>query len=250
MKKYIALFVLLAAPAIAAVDCQQLPDCEAYGYTCSADDCSGLKTLSCPFDESKKICWPEAKECEVGSLLFDDLKCYDAACGREPIAIVVNTDERVALQLATPVSKVWSPLIVDVNGADDNCTNVEDAKTTCRTDGKLNTKEIMEFAKANPDHSFPAVEYCYTLTFGNQPEGSWYLPSLKELFYVVDNYPMIANMFTLRGLDMKSGSWMWTSVETNGEYSHWGIYSTGYTRNNNSSSKRSNSWWVHCMIRY
>ena len=185
MKKYIALFVLLAAPAIAAVDCQQLPDCEAYGYTCSADDCSGLKTLSCPFDESKKICWPEAKECEVGSLLFDDFKCYDVACGRTPIAVVFDTENRLARQLHFGKDHVSHKNVTNhIYGVDipelENCATAAEAETTCGTDGKTNTKIIIDYITAN-NLSFIPAEHCYYSTFGGLPEGSWWLPSVKEL---------------------------------------------------------------------
>ena len=222
MKKLIALFLLICLPANAAPDCQQLPDCEAYGYTCSADDCSGLKTLSCPFDESKKICWPEAKECEVGSLLFDDFKCYDVACGRTPIAVVFDTENRLARQLhfgkdhqKTVTGDNKSILGIDIPELE-NCATADEAKTTCGTDGKANTKIIIDYITANGLSYIPA-EYCYYSTFGGLPEGSWWLPSAKEIAFLHENMDPVIATLGRYGISLTIYE-NWTSTERNLEY--------------------------------
>ena len=179
MKKLVAVLALITFNVHAAPDCRELPSCESLGFICSSEECGDLKALSCPFDLSKKVCFPKEKECEVGDILYNNLKCYNFGCGKSPIAVVSDTENRIALSIDTRPKLIFGNYGVDIPDLE-NCTSGL-AKTTCDTNGKQNTKIILEYGAAN-NLEYPAAEYCNNLTFGNLPAGSWWLPSGKELW--------------------------------------------------------------------
>ena len=211
MKKLVAVLAIISFNAHAAPDCRELPSCESLGYICSAEECGDLKALSCPFDTSKKICFPKNKDCEVGDTLYNDFMCHDAPCGKIPIAIVFDTENRMAVQLGTDGHPIWGGYGTDIPDLE-NCT-VDAALVDCGTDGKQNTRIIVEYGKAN-DISYPAAEFCYNMTLGNLPQGSWWLPSAKELHNIWQNFDAVIAGFGRHG-KMLTGNLRWSSTEQN-----------------------------------
>lgn len=211
MKKLIALLLLTTANAFAALDCQELPSCESLGYICSAEECGEAKSLSCPFDQSKKICWPETKECEVGDILYNDFKCRNVHCGHTPIAIVADTNLRIAVAIDKGNGSKWGS--IDTIDELQDCEDKTLVQESCATDGKANTLAIIEHKKNNPDMSYPPVEYCYNLTLGNLPIGSWWLPSVKELTHISSNIQTISIAMDKQGINFTC-CW-WSSNEKN-----------------------------------
>ena len=209
MKKLIAVLAIISFNAHAAPDCRELPSCESLGFICTAEECGDLKALSCPFDLSKKACFPKEKDCEVGDILYNDLKCYDSGCGKTPIAVVYDTENRMAVQLKNPAFIAWGGFGIDISteyGCPidlENCKDVTSAKTTCATDGKANTYAITMCGKAL-DIDFSAA-YCYNSTFGGLPEGSWWMPSIKELDTLIKNKDTIAPKLIKYGVNLVTG---------------------------------------------
>ena len=197
MKKLILSCSLLAltAPAYAALDCAPLPDCEDFGYTYTADDCDGQSTLKCPFDQTKLYCTePGGKQataapCRIGSILYNDLKCYDEAPeGKTAIAVVFDVSKRLAISLYVFSNISWGGHGTDLPELD-NCIRPNDTDNTCGTDGKSNTQKIV--AQLGSDKSNYAAGYCYNLTIGGMPKGSWFLPSVSELITLSNYYPAV-----------------------------------------------------------
>ena len=223
MKKLVAVLAIISFNAHAAPDCREIPSCESLGYICSAEECGDLKALSCPFDTSKKICFPKNKDCEVGDTLYNDFMCHDAPCGKIPIAIVFDTESRLALQLHNGGGGLWGGYGYDIEGLE-NC-GVGDAPVSCGIDGKYNTKTIVEFGKAN-DLSFPAAEGCYNSTFGGLPQGSWWLPSARELRLLSQHHDTIVAAASKYNVNLGSKR-VWTSTECSQEHAHSEWINTG-----------------------
>lgn len=249
MKKIITLLLLTSTGAYAMSDCANPPTCEDVGYICSEKQCEGLNMLNCPFDSSKKICYPSEVKCEVGSILYNDFKCYNADCGKTPIGVVYDTDNRLAIQILPSKGHVWNEDKVEVTGLE-KCTVSAEAKTTCGTNGKQNTKKIVEFASAN-NMSFPAAEYCYNSTLGNLPIGSFWLPSVKEAALMAPAYTTITDVFAKRGMTLISGNrYVWSSTEKDADYIHFVRIPDGATWLNGHYSAKTLNQSVVCIIGY
>lgn len=80
-----------------AQTCAVPPTCESLGYDKSADECSGLAQLKCPFDQSKYFCTAyrnagEGEPIAVGDIAYSD-GTYSAVPipGKTPVGVVFNT---------------------------------------------------------------------------------------------------------------------------------------------------------------
>ena len=243
MKKLIALLLMTTANAYAAPNCRELPTCESLGYVCSAEDCGELKTLSCPFDTSKKVCWPKEKECEVGDVLYNDLKCYNFGCGKTPIAVVFDTEKRLAVQLSKYPSTLWGGYGYNIEDLEDCTTNT--VQTVCAIDGKSNTLKIINHGKNN-NISYPAAENCYYSTYGGVQEGTWFLPSIREILSIKTNKDAIAASFAKEGLQFAAGIF-WGSNETGVEYAIWTYKDSSGV---GALSKEGNKYSAACVTQY
>lgn len=182
MKKYLLLAsVVLAGTVVggayAAIDCSTPPSCGEMGYSYSEDQCSGQKILRCPFDETQVFCsepsgssLSEEIPCEIGSVLYDDKKCYTSApSGKNPIGVVFNTDKRLAISVtASKTSVQWGGYGTDISDLP-NCTSASVGTCSAATDGEDNTNKIV--AAIGSDS---AAGWCKS-TGG-------FLPSASELF--------------------------------------------------------------------
>lgn len=87
--------ILGSSAQSAAQTCAVAPTCESLGYTMTATDCTGKKTLKCPFDTSKLYCVTEAGLANVnlGDVMFSDHttgRADLAAPGKVAIGLVIG----------------------------------------------------------------------------------------------------------------------------------------------------------------
>ena len=116
--------------------------------------------------------------CEVGDILYSDLKCYDETpSGLTAIGVVFDTENRLAVSTVLVLSPQWG-------GWADNIPNLKACEfeslaiTTCAADGKANTKAIVDYYGDSSDY---AAGYCHNYTTKGTNKGDWFLPSMKEL---------------------------------------------------------------------
>lgn len=101
--------VFFAAGDSLAQSCAVAPTCESLGYTMAAADCSGKKTLKCPFDKNKLYCVTEAGLANVnlGDIFFSDHTTSTPSIfvNKTPIGIVVGktADSVIIAHLAQKV---------------------------------------------------------------------------------------------------------------------------------------------------
>ena len=231
MKKYLLLgtSLIVASSAYAEFDCTKIPTCADLGYLQTATDCAGKNMLKCPFETDKVFCGGESsggstgQGCDtVGDILYSDLNCYDESSlpsvRATPIAVVFDTENRLAIGLNNaPSAMGWASVQEDISGL----TNYSSSTTALEetTTGKENTATIVALGGDYASSSY-APGYCYNLTEGNQPEGSWFLPSLKELKAIYDNQTTINTALTNSGGTALTTSFYWPSTEY-GSNSAW-----------------------------
>ena len=207
----------LATGAQAA--CPVFPTCEEMGYTMTETDCSGRATLKCPSDHAKVFCVAEnssdgSVECQIGSILYSDLKCYDEAPkGKTAVGVVFDTTKRLAIALVQQGSIGWGGYETDISTLT-NCTNTN--YTSCGTDGKSNTQKIVAALVASSSY---AAGLCYTLTHGGLAKGRWFLPSASELKTLYNNKTKVnAGLASLGSPSLPTTGYYWSSTESSSYY--------------------------------
>ncbi len=262
MKKYLLLgtSLIVASSAYAEFDCTKIPTCADLGYLQTATDCAGKNMLKCPFETDKVFCESESssdgieankpQNCAVGDILYSDLNCYDESSlpsGKvTPIAVVFDTESRLAIGLNdAPSMMAWSSVQEDIAGLT-NYTSESTALTETTT-GKQNTATIMTLGGDYASSDY-APGYCYNLTEGEQPIGSWFLPSLKELKAIYDNQTTIDTALTNSGgtaLDITYRYWSSTAY---GSYAAWNLAMiSGTMLDNNKTNYRT---YVRCGLAF
>ena len=214
MKKYLLLgtSLIVASSAYAEFDCTKIPTCADLGFTMSTTDCQGKQILRCPREpnnDNAVFCGG----CKVGAVLCDDLQCYDAdniPSDKTPIAVVFDSANRLAIGLNdAPTIIAWVSVLEDTPLP--NYATSEEALTAKET-GKQNTATIVALGGDYASSDY-APGYCYNLTEGGQPVGSWFLPSLKELKAIYDNKATIYTALTSAGGTALRTSFCWSSTE-------------------------------------
>ena len=240
MRKYLLLtgaaLIGLSGSAYAAINCAVRPTCDELGYAYSSAKCDGQSTLKCPFDQTKVFCGEpdNSVECQIGSVLYDDLKCYDEAPdGKAAIAVVFDTSKRLAISLSTGLNNVqWGSYGTDISTLT-NCTM--DNYTSCDTDGKSNTQKIIA---VQGESTSLAAGSCYTSTYGGLPKGSWFLPSASELKTLYSNKTQVNAGITAAGAasTIPTIGYYWSSTEHSsdsafalGLYGNVGYYGKTYS---------------------
>ena len=257
MKKYLLLFasLIVASSAYAEFDCTKIPTCADLGFTMSTTDCAGKNMLKCPFDTDKVFCGGESsggstgQGCDtVGDILYSDLNCYEPldkiASGVEPIAVVFDTENRLAIGLnGAPTTMKWASVQEDIVGLTNYASG--GLVLTETTTGKENTATIVALGGDYASNDY-APGYCYNLTEGGQPEGSWFLPSLKELKAIYDNKATIDTALTSAGGTALSTSFCWSSTELGSDIA-WLLAMDLGTRYNN---YKTTNLYVRCGLAY
>ena len=218
MRKYLlmagAALLGLSGSAYAAINCAVPPTCDELGYAYSADWCKGQAILKCPFDQTKVFCGEpdNSVECQIGSVLYDDLKCYDEAPdGKTAVGVVFDTSKRLAIIYGAGANNIaWGGDGTDISTLI-NCTDSN--YTFCGTDGKSNTQKIVAALGESSDY---AAGLCYTLTHGGLPKGRWFLPSMSELKTLYNNRTQVnAGLASLGSPSLPTSGWYWSSTEHN-----------------------------------
>ena len=253
MRKYL---LLIGAGCIgwlttgAQAACPVFPTCEEMGYTMTETDCSGRATLKCPSDWNKVFCGAEKSsdgpvECQIGSVLYNDLKCYDEAPnGKTAIAVVFDTNKKLAITLDQRNKIQWGGYGTDISTLT-NCRGPD--YTTCGTDGKDNTQKIVA---ALGEYSDYAAGFCYTSTYGGLAEGSWFLPSMGELKTLYSNKTQVnAGLQKAGGTTILTSGYYWSSTEY-GSNGAWALGLGSGSLNNNTKNNYYSSNDVRCAVKY
>ena len=281
-----AALIGLGGSAYAAIDCAVPPTCEELGYVLTEDDCDGRATLTCPFDTSKVFCDVSCEElgyvhtgifteclyngtkvfcpfgsdyfkceggvdtaaqCKIGSILYNDLKCYDKTPeGKTAVAVVFDTSKRLAVSLNRGLKAVqWGSYGTDISALT-NCTPSN--YTTCGTDGKSNTQKIIA---VQGESTSLAAGSCYTSTYGGLAKGSWFLPSMSELKTLYANKTAVNAGITEAGAasTIPTSGYYWSSNEYSSNvalnvYLGNGIVSSNYKDNSFSTHS------ARCAVAY
>ena len=225
MRKYLLLagaaLIGLGGSAYAAIDCAVPPTCDELGYAYSSAECDGQSVLKCPFDQTKVFC-SEPKDpnapitCTVGSILYNDLKCYSKKpSGKTAIGVVFDHNKKLAISLDGGKNSIqWGGSGTDISTLT-NCTSSN--FSTCGTDGKDNTQKIVSALGTGSDY---AAGYCYNKTDGGVAKGTWFLPSMSELKTLYNNKTQVNAGITAAGGTKfpTSRAWYWSSTEYNSTY--------------------------------
>ena len=178
--------------------------------------------------------------CEIGSILYSDKKCYYGGdpYGVVPIGVVFDPTKRLVVQLNAQGVQVWSR-DVDTNTSLTDCDS-SNIGTTCDTDGKTNTATII--AELGTD---TAAGYCQQQSEELGVAGiSWFLPSIKQLSDVFDNLSVINYNLALIGAGtIDKGDDYWSSNESSVAYAY-------YHNVFGQRGRKSNGYLVLCISNY
>ena len=184
----------VAGTAWAALDCGVRPTCAELGYTDTADKCDDSGMLKCPFDETAVFCREKlaGTGCEMGSVLYSDLKCYDpdaAPSGLTAIGVVFDIYKKLAVALDE--SKL--PWYDGDDSYEHTSAHLErcpiDGIETCGVDGKRNTMMMVDLWGYSNNY---AAGYCYNYTTEGTQKGDWFLPSAKQMVKI-DKSSVVVN---------------------------------------------------------
>ena len=225
-----------------AQTCSTPPSCAALGYTKAKDDCKGIQSLQCPFDTSKYYCFSVAElppeynaqgEIAVGAILYSDGTIYKSLKpGKEPIAIVFDVENRLAVALLDRISyaqltstytvipglidedvdsltcKIKCPSgAIKTNSAGKYCSSSVSApmfssativNVPWSSNGRDNTKIISDYCKAKAINC-PGIDSINNYKTAGTSAGQWFLPSMKEAMIISANAKQFSDIaYSLR----------------------------------------------------
>ena len=253
MRKYLlmagAALIGLGGSAYAAIDCAVPPTCDELGYVMNPDECATDDVLKCPFDDGKVFCFRkappgEAGVCKVGSVLYNDLKCYDTPpADKIAIAVVFDVLNRLAISIVHYPNAAWGPTNKDIAYLV-NCDSSN--YNSCSTNGKSNTQKIVEELRTYST----AAGMCYQSRMGGLAEGSWFLPSASELKTLYVNKATVNTALgTLRGTTIPSSGYYWSSTEAY-SLSALNLYLKNGNVNSNYKDIFAGNYFVRCAVAY
>ena len=252
MKKYLLLCTALtiSSSAYAAIDCSVRPSCADLGYTQTETDCAGKFILKCPFDSEAAFCGGEkpAVTCAVGSVVFDDGKCYEnneATSDKTPVGVVFFSGRLTQNGIAAAFT---TKLVVSLNDASGPTRWASDQTTTItgltnyadsasalavNVGGKSETSAIVAMGGTFASSSY-YPGYCYNLTEGGKEAGTWFLPNLSALNALSENRDAVnAGLAAAGGTALSSGIYWSSTQESNVDVWTLNYYDgsfNGYTR--------------------
>ena len=227
MKKILFLSMLCAASsAFAAIDCATPPSCGDLGFTDASTSCSNY--VKCPFDQTKVRCLPEIAK--AGDILYSDgTTSYSKLSSKTAVGIVVDPGRRYAISLDT-VKKAFGN---DTKPTYMNLMPVNNLYDTIdvNTDGRSNTQALAPYSSST---EFAAAYYCKTYSKTGFPAGKWWLPSPREVTWIVPYYNAVTNGLKRVGgtTPIAPNSYLWTS--SIGETATKGCFASP------------SSYWVRC----
>ena len=241
MKKYLLLCsaLTMASSAQAAdLNCTALPDCADLGYTQTEADCEGFFALKCPFDTSKLFCGGD--KCKVGSILYDDFKCYEEIQNSKgKLGIVFDTEKRMAIGTSEYTGHPWGQ-----NSTDYTISN----SYSSATNGFENTKSLYDDAVASAGTANYPYLTCYRMTTGDVSAGTWFLPSVSEWQTIANNLTAINAGFAeiTSPLQISTSRTMWSSNEA----SSTAAVGVGMSGGASTTGKTTTSFYYRCAIQY
>lgn len=248
-----------------AQTCSTPPSCAALGYTKAKDDCKGIQSLQCPFDTSKYYCFSVAElppeynaqgEIAVGAILYSDGTIYKSLKpGKEPIAIVFDVENRLAVAL---LDQLVTRQLVNISSiAIPGLKNEGVDSITCRikcpsdkiqtnpmgkycsasihvpmfssaaivnvpwsSNGRDNTKIISDYCKAKAI-TCPGIDFINNYKTAGTSAGQWFIPSMKEAMIISANAKQISDIAYSLGkqkLPTSSITAITSSSDGNGQY--------------------------------
>ena len=256
MKKYLlfagAAVLGLCSAASAAINCQTLPSCEELGYAYDASWCVGQKTLKCPFDQNAIYCTNPYKEieCQIGSVLYEDKKCYTSAPrGKSPIGVVFDTSKRLALSLKSPDTLEnrrqgtnWGGDGIDIPDLENYTL---EAINSSDTDGQTNTDKIIA-ALGMGNGTNVAAGWCKNI--------GGFLPSISELKTLYSNKAKVKEGLSslpdadhLIGEGVYESIYFWSSNEKDDE---WAWAMNLYSAKSVAQSAKKTLSYTRCAVAY
>ena len=248
MKNYLLLagaaLIGWGEPAFAAIDCAVPPTCDELGYAYSSAECYEQTILKCPFDDTKVYCSEpidpyDPVTCKVGSVLYNDLKCYVLApSGKTAVGIVFDTTKRLAVALDETSSVAWGSSS-DFMSTDlihlSNCNLQSGQYQECQSSGRSNTDAIAasmqngdlitgdleDYAANICMRKRDGVEWKPSGTFedgmSTSLAGPWFMPSISELYTLYSVKDQINDSLSAVGGTPITSS-TWSSDEFNNKY--------------------------------
>ena len=254
MKKYLLLTsVVLTGAAIggayAAIDCSIPPSCSELGYNKTASECGNLPKLKCPFGENYFCALgngsstepeeipEEVKEvnCESGSILYDDFKCYTGfPTDKVPLGVVFDDENKLAVTFDEGSYTFWSECKTNdyynwcrYTATDSPLTNCSSAEG-CNSLGVCNS--YLSAIRGEQQNYGHVLDVCKTA--GHDPETyTVFLPSAKELLQILaikDQFNEAlkqvrkhysSRYFTDTSDEIRNKGFYWSSDEANRDYS-------------------------------
>ena len=189
------LFLMSVSEAALAQDCTSPTRCDELGYTFSAEDCEGIRSLICPFDSSKYFCveaGDPAANAAPGMILYSDgTISNEVISDKTAVGVVAYVDgsTRFAVALEESSSRLgWStPGYENLSCLTDYSSDID---VLTDFNGAQNTLCIVNYSSSN---NYPAAEYCngYKPVSSGVGSSGWYLPAAGELHLMKLSYGII-----------------------------------------------------------
>ena len=202
-----------------AQTCVTPPSCEELGYTFSAEDCEGVRSLICPFDSSKYFCveaGDSAAGASPGSILYSDGTVSDSVI---PSKTAVGIVAYVAGSTRFAVALEETMAYFSTGREDVSCLTNYSNTSSAQTDfnGATNTSCMINYSGG---YSYPAAEYCISykpVTSGKGSSG-WHLPAAGELYVTSFSYGAINLGLQKLSKTQLSSNYYWSSSEASSYY--------------------------------
>ena len=167
---------------VLAQTCSTPPDCNALGYTKTAEECSGEDMVLCPSNQKQAFCAKNgsnvSSEVLPGMIVYaDGTVSNEIFDGKTPAGVVAFAKRGLRFMAALEETrKAWGP------SGDVPCLpNLDTSDGYRDLFGLINTRCIMEQAE-----DYPAAQYCHDyqpVAEGNYSNG-WFLPATGEWKYL------------------------------------------------------------------
>lgn len=162
-----------------STNCTPIPSCADLGYAKTVAECNN-EGVRCPWDSNKMYCPYTPVPCTIGSILYEDKKCYEIS-PKMPIAVVFNPDTHFALALETKLANIVE--------AKNTTIEIPVLSGITSNDGRKNTQIIMNYIESSSGNiRYPAVEFAATYSTPGTNAGDWFLPSFDEMTSIIELY--------------------------------------------------------------
>lgn len=165
----------------AAIDCSNPPTCDELGYTMSASQCSGFRSLKCPFDASKVYCSErQPVSYKAGAILYSDGNFYaDTPLNPslKPVGIAITNEECIVMDLVG-----WHSRNVAEEGTDSSAKNYTVSNyMDASLGGYSETQALARYS------DYGMVVELGELTFSNGESFSWFVPNAVTVEEIYNN---------------------------------------------------------------